>query len=105
MAPLWNPQLKQVHEREKGRGNPNRAPLAVARKLVAYLLAVDRSGQEFQPRAIAEKETGCLAACGGSRAAVFAPPPVPEWQLQYNIEAAPKRAALSWEEGRRRSEP
>ncbi|QOY90730.1 IS110 family RNA-guided transposase [Paludibaculum fermentans] len=60
VAPLWNPQLKLVHEREKNRGNPNRATLAVARKLVAYLLAVDRSGQEFQPRAIAEKETGCL---------------------------------------------
>ncbi|MGJ5817123.1 hypothetical protein [Paludibaculum fermentans] len=38
----------------------NRATLAVARKLVAYLLAVDRSGQEFQPRTMAEKETGCL---------------------------------------------
>ncbi|MGJ5821007.1 IS110 family transposase [Paludibaculum fermentans] len=60
VAPLWNPQLKQVHERERSRGNANRATLAVARKLVAYLLAVDRSGQEFQPRAIAEKETGCL---------------------------------------------
>ncbi|QOY86795.1 IS110 family RNA-guided transposase [Paludibaculum fermentans] len=60
VAPLWNPQLKLVHEREKNRGNPNRATLAVARKLVAYLLAVDRSGQQFQPRAIAEKESRCL---------------------------------------------
>lgn len=57
VAPLWNPQLKLVHERERSRGNANRATLAVARKLVAYLLAVDRSGLEFQPRAMTEKET------------------------------------------------
>lgn len=56
VAPLWNPQLKLVHERERSRRNANRATLAVARKLVAYLLAVDRSGKEFQPRALAEKE-------------------------------------------------
>src|SRR5580692_3803597 len=31
-----------VHERERQKGNHNRATLAVARKLVAYLLAVDR---------------------------------------------------------------
>jgi len=48
LAPRWNPQLAAVHERELARGNRNRATLAVARKLVAYLLAVDRSGQRFQ---------------------------------------------------------
>jgi len=31
------------------RGNKNRATLAVARKLVAYLLAVDRRKQDFVP--------------------------------------------------------
>jgi len=51
LAPRFNPQLKQVHERELGRGSRNRATLAVARKLVAYLLAVDRSGEPFMPRA------------------------------------------------------
>ena len=50
IAPRWNPQLKAVHERERQRGNRNRASLAVARKLVAYLLAVDKSGQPFQLR-------------------------------------------------------
>jgi hypothetical protein len=40
LAPLWNPQLAAVHA--------NRATLQVARKLVAYLLAVDKSGQPFQ---------------------------------------------------------
>jgi hypothetical protein len=33
------------------RGHRNRATLQVARKLVAYLLAVDKSGQPFQLRA------------------------------------------------------
>jgi hypothetical protein len=32
-------------------GHPHRATLAVARKLVTYLLAVDKSGQSFQLRA------------------------------------------------------
>ena len=51
LAPRFNPALQAVHERELARGSRNRATLAVARKLVAYLLAVDRSGQPFTPRA------------------------------------------------------
>ena len=51
LAPRHNPQLAAVHERELQRGNRNRATLAVARKLVAYLMAVDKSGQPFQMRA------------------------------------------------------
>ncbi len=50
LAPRWNRQLAELHERERKRGNRNRATLAVARKLVAYLLAVDKSGQAFQVR-------------------------------------------------------
>ena len=51
VAPRWNEQLAEVHERELGRGgHKNRATLEVARKLVAYLLAVDKSGQPFEPR-------------------------------------------------------
>jgi transposase len=45
LAPQWNPRLAVVHEREKQRGHANRATLAVARKLVAYLLAADRGHQ------------------------------------------------------------
>jgi transposase len=44
LAPRWNPQLATVHDRELEGGNRNRATLAVARKLFAYLLAVDKSG-------------------------------------------------------------
>lgn len=50
LAPRWNAQLAMVHDQELKRGNANRATLAVARKLVAYLLAVDRSGERFQLR-------------------------------------------------------
>jgi transposase len=50
LAPRWNEQLAEVKEREVERGNKNRATLAVARKLVAYLLAVDKSGKPFEDR-------------------------------------------------------
>ena len=58
LAPRWNPQLAAIHEREIQRGHRNRATLAVARKLVAYLLAVDKSGKPFEIRtpAIVEQE-------------------------------------------------
>lgn len=51
LAPRWNPQLAAVYERERARGaNPNQATIAVARKLVAYLLCVDKSGKPFELR-------------------------------------------------------
>jgi transposase len=50
LAPRWNAQLAQLHERELKRGHRNRATLEVARKLVGYLLAVDKSGKPFEVR-------------------------------------------------------
>lgn len=50
LAPRWNPQLKKVYEAALKKGNRNQATLAVARKLVAYLMAVDRSGKPFEAR-------------------------------------------------------
>lgn len=50
LAPRWNPQLAALHARELERGHSNRATLAVARKLAAYLLAVDKSNRRFQLR-------------------------------------------------------
>lgn len=47
LAPRQDPALALVYEREKQKGNPNRATLAVARKMVAYLLVVDRREQAF----------------------------------------------------------
>lgn len=48
LAPHWNEQLAVLHEKELARGNKNRATLAVARKLVEYLLAVDRRESGFE---------------------------------------------------------
>ncbi|WP_211253899.1 transposase [Pelobacter seleniigenes] len=50
LAPRWNAQLAELHEKELTKGNRNRATLAVARKLVEYLLAVDRRGTAFEER-------------------------------------------------------
>jgi transposase len=47
LAPRFNPQLQL---REQARGNRNRATLAVARKIVAYMLYVDRTGKPFRAR-------------------------------------------------------
>ena len=52
-------ELAAVRARELERGNRNRATLAVARKMVCYLLAVDRRNQDFVP---AEKFTRRAAA-------------------------------------------
>jgi transposase len=52
LAPRYNAELALVYEREKQKGNRNRATLAVARKLVAYLMAVDRREQGFNLRQI-----------------------------------------------------
>jgi transposase len=55
LAPRHSPLLAAVHERELQRGDRNQATLEVARKLVAYLMAVDKSGQPFEMRARGEK--------------------------------------------------
>ena len=48
LAPRWNEQLAVLHEKELARGNRNRATLAVARKLVEFMLAVDRRESDFE---------------------------------------------------------
>jgi transposase len=48
MAPRYSPDLAMLYDREKQKGNANRATLAVARKLVTYLMAVDRGQRNFQ---------------------------------------------------------
>ena len=58
MAPRLSPELALIYDREKQKGNANRATLAVARKLVAYLVAIDRSQRDFL---VVEKEN-CAAA-------------------------------------------
>jgi transposase len=43
LAPRYNQALKAVYEQACLKGHKNRATLAVARKLTAYLLAADRA--------------------------------------------------------------
>jgi hypothetical protein len=50
LAPRRNSELAEVYMRELEKGNPNQATLAVARKLVAYLLAVDKRQTVFMAR-------------------------------------------------------
>ena len=49
LAPRHSHELALVREKELQKGNANRATLAVARKMVAYLLAVDREQRHFTP--------------------------------------------------------
>jgi transposase len=58
LAPRQRHELALVSEKEKEKGHANRATLAVARKMVAYRLAVDRQQRAFVP---AEKQ-GSTAA-------------------------------------------
>jgi len=50
LAPRWNSQLTAIYEREMAKGHRNRATLAVARKLVAYMLVVDKNELPFIPQ-------------------------------------------------------
>jgi transposase len=58
MAPRNSPELALLYDKEKQKGNANRATLAVARKLVAYLMAVDRGQRNFQ----VVETNSCIAA-------------------------------------------
>jgi transposase len=49
LAPKQSHELALVYEKETQKGNANRATLAVARKMVAYLVAVDRGERAFVP--------------------------------------------------------
>ncbi len=49
LAPRWNEQLAEIHAKELTRGNRNRATLAVARRLVAYMMAVEKRKTAFEP--------------------------------------------------------
>jgi len=49
LAPRQDHDLALVYEKEKLKGNANRATLAVARKMVAWLVAVDRGARDFVP--------------------------------------------------------
>jgi transposase len=54
----YSPTLALLYDREKQKGNANRATLAVARKLVAYLMSVDRGRCHFL---VLDQETSTAA--------------------------------------------
>jgi transposase len=58
MAPRNSPALAMLYDQEKQKSNANRATLAVARKLVAYRMAVDRGQRNFQ----VVETSNCIAA-------------------------------------------
>jgi transposase len=49
LAPRYSPELAVLYDRERQRGDGNRATLAVARKLVAHMVAVERRQSRFLP--------------------------------------------------------
>ena len=51
LAPRYSDELALLYEKERQRGNGNRATLAVARKMVALMLAVERRNTDFVPAA------------------------------------------------------
>jgi transposase len=58
LAPRQDHDLASLYAREKQKGNANQATLAVARKMVAYLMAVDRGQRDF---VLAEDRSGAAA--------------------------------------------
>jgi len=58
LAPRHSHELALVREKELQKGNANRATFAVARKMVAYLLVVDREPRDFVP---AEERSSAVA--------------------------------------------
>jgi transposase len=49
LAPKQSHELALVYEKAKQKGNTNRATIAVARKMVTYMLAVHRANRPFVP--------------------------------------------------------
>ena len=48
LSKRWSPAMARIHQKALDRGaHKNEATIAVARKLVAYLLCVDKSGKDF----------------------------------------------------------
>ena len=70
LAPRYSPLLRQLYDKVKQEEHAGAAALAVARKLVAYLLAVDKSKKPFQVR---EPSTAQSSPTGKS-ASPSAPP-------------------------------
>jgi transposase len=58
LAPRLNPELAVLYEREAAQSNRNQATIAVARKLAAYLLAIDRGERAFLTHQVHSRAAG-----------------------------------------------
>lgn len=62
LAPRWDARMALVYEKELKQGNRNSVTLSVARKLAAYMLAVEKRHTGFEPvllrEAVSELRTG-----------------------------------------------
>lgn len=52
LAPRYNQELALLYDQARQKGNCNRATLAVARKMVAYIMAVDRRQKDFEVKEV-----------------------------------------------------
>jgi transposase len=76
LAPRYNDELALLHEKERQRGNGNRATLAVARKMVALMLAVERRNTDFVPAG------RCSGSAGPSSTARR---PIKHWSVHWSV--------------------
>jgi uncharacterized protein (TIGR03435 family) len=90
LAPRECHELAMLRERELEKGNPNRATLAVARKMVSYMLAVERRKQDFVP---AEEFKCRAAAIADSRYTL----PIPRCANDLLQVRVVKRALKNWQ--------
>lgn len=67
LAPRQSHELATVYERKRQKGNGNRATLAVARKMVAYLLAVDECHELVSLLTAETGEKGCYFRLAATR--------------------------------------
>jgi len=101
MAPRNSPELAMVYEQEKQKGNANRATLAVARKMVAYLVAVDRRAKRLSGSR-KQKPHRCVAGAKHRRISSARQPArsrqLADWATERKLAEAPSNC---FETGRR----
>ena len=92
LATRESPELAMIRARELEKGNPNRATLAVARKMVIYMLAVERRQQDFVPAETVQPHGGSVKPflirerqnIGIHERAGCQVPPIADWAKEQN---------------------
>lgn len=92
LAPRYNPVLRKFYDKVKEEVHTGAAVIAVARKLVAYLLAVDKSGKPFQMRE-AQPAVNTQSSPTGTLASPSAPPVGEKGEAQRSSPSRVRKAA------------